>query len=221
MPLVTVTHFWDGHWEGRWPGPSAGPKCDVLRKGWWRMQSPHVLLLLSSALCCVHTSVGEADTWCSRMWCRAQSHQPTLLPPHQKCTILPSVSPSLGLWEARGTYCLSPSPSLFITGLRNMYGFPISAYRQTSWYYQTSDFGPVVLVSRLELIFLLSRRVKTFSSQLWFETKGPSVSDGVCRNGEQQLLGEENKHRVNVESCLSRMALLASSSLWSLDVFCT
>lgn len=123
LPLVTVMPFWGGHWEKRWSGPSAGPKCDVQHEGWWRMLSPRVLLLLSSALCCVCTPVEEAG----RLVFTYVVHQPALLPPHQKCTLLPWVSSSLGLWKAKGTDCLSPSPSWFITALWNRYGFPILA----------------------------------------------------------------------------------------------
>lgn len=60
LPLGTGMPFWDGYWEKSWPGPSAGARCAVQHQGWCRMQSPHVFLLFSCALCSPYTPVGKA-----------------------------------------------------------------------------------------------------------------------------------------------------------------
>lgn len=110
----------------------AGPSCRTQvwcsACCWWRMQSPRVFLLLSSALCCVCTPGGKLDIGV-HTYRAVQSSEPSAHPAASTSEMLPSaLGQSLtGLWEAGGTTCLSPCPSLFITALRKCYGFPISA----------------------------------------------------------------------------------------------
>lgn len=96
---------------------------NVQHKGWWKMQSPHVLLLLSSALCCVHIPVGEAGHLVFTYV--VQSSEPPAHPPASTSgTFLPWVSPLTGTSRSKRHRLPQPQSFLFHHWSQKQVWFP-------------------------------------------------------------------------------------------------